>query len=819
MRTASWVRAAPPIALLCAVAFYACSRAAADTPVLDASSATLHLEEHLGAAQVTGSELPADPPQSTEWRFSEAQPGWKPAPSFNPSIANATITATGEVLRVAMSDRTRNLNGIPVGGIYVDVPEWNPNDLGDVIVRVRSDNSITNMQLAYNLRSGQRTTGVAPFAFQRSVQGLPLVRDGTIQTYRFRANVPTSQEQGPIRQLGLWFFSDGNPGSVDVLSVTVSAPGEAYRSERYATRQVTKAGRIRRATYVHAPARLSYRVRVPESGRLDLGLGVLRADVPVTFRVSAQQGRSDPQTLFEEAYSDPEGWAQRSIELDTLAGRTVLLSLEAEAATPGTVALWSAPTLSGARVADKPNVIFYVIDGGGADQMSLYGYNRRTTPNLEALAREGAVFEHVHATASWTRPSTTTFMTSLHNRVLGGISTNFEPLPVEARTMAERFHEAGYGTAVFTTNPNAGSISALERGVDVFRDFDVADAVQSSRQLHGEFWDWREAFPGDPYWVHFQTTDVHWPNLAQAPFVGLFGPPDLKKQRAHWDTLLNRWATQNRARTRANENAWTQQWAESGVDRVQYNDVRRVLYDETMAQQDHELGRFIERLKASGEWDRTLLIIAADHGISAGTGDFVVPLTGAPDSTTKWVMFRSSISRVPLMFVWPGHIPGGQRFQQPVSMIDVLPTVLELAGLPLPDVLQGQSLVPLMLGREGWQPRPVILDEFNKNLRTSELQGQIEMIDGRWGASLQIRAPSDTTPQRRPEFLLFDVWNDPLALKPLNEEHPDLVEKYTDLLRKQLAAHELLATRFTPGAKVELTPEQLQTLRALGYIR
>jgi hypothetical protein len=67
--------------------------------------------------------------------------------------------------------------------------------------------------------------------------------------------------------------------------------------------------------------------------------------------------------------------------------------------------------------------------------------------------------------------------------------------------------------------------------------------------------------------------------------------------------------------------------------------------------------------------------------------------------------------------------------------------------------------------------------------------------------------------------LLFDVWNDPLALKPMNEERPDLVEKYTKLLQEQWEAHKLLATRFTPGEKVELTPEQLETLRALGYIR
>ncbi len=61
--------------------------------------------------------------------------------------------------------------------------------------------------------------------------------------------------------------------------------------------------------------------------------------------------------------------------------------------------------------------------------------------------------------------------------------------------------------------------------------------------------------------------------------------------------------------------------------------------------------------------------------------------------------------------MWQGRIAGGQRFSQQVSMIDVLPTILELTGLPMPEVMQGQSLEHLLLGEEGWEPRPVILDE------------------------------------------------------------------------------------------------------------
>ena len=190
-------------------------------------------------------------------------------------------------------------------------------------------------------------------------------------------------------------------------------------------------------------------------------------------------------------------------------------------------------------------------------------------------------------------------------------------------------------------------------------------------------------------------------------------------------------------------------------------------------------------------------------------------------------MFQSTDSRVPLMFVWPGHIEGGQRFDHPVSMIDVLPTLLDLLGLPPAEIAQGQSLAPLMLGREGWEPRPVILDEFYADLETGELSGWIEVVDGRWGASLEINPdpPEEdegeaAAERRRPvPLLLYDLWNDPMALWSVHEERPDLVEKYTAFLEEQFEAHLALSQYFTPSGEVELTPEQLQTLRTLGYIQ
>jgi arylsulfatase len=236
-----------------------------------------------------------------------------------------------------------------------------------------------------------------------------------------------------------------------------------------------------------------------------------------------------------------------------------------------------------------------------------------------------------------------------------------------------------------------------------------------------------------------------------------------------------------------------------------------------MAHNDYQIGQLVKRLKAEGEWSHTLLIVAADHGHRAAglkQYDPLPPRWGSP-------IFASFISRIPMIFIWPEKIAPGKRFSQSVSMIDMLPTILDIAGLPASEVIQGQSLAPLLLGKEGWEQRPVIFDEFGVDRETGELRGAIEVVDGRWGASLEINPYPKQSPERqRPvPLLLYDLWNDPYCLHSLHEEHPDLVKKYTMFLQARWKEHRELAKRFTRSADVLLTSEQLRTLRSLGYIK
>jgi len=353
-----------------------------------------------------------------------------------------------------------------------------------------------------------------------------------------------------------------------------------------------------------------------------------------------------------------------------------------------------------------------------------------------------------------------------------------------------------------------------------FAYYDRENHKKSSAVLGEAFWNWRETYPGEPYWVHFQTTDVHGPQdlPIPAPFSGLFVSPEELKTWKEWREKLIR---------EGGSGIYSEAWEKTGLDRVAFYTVWQALYDQAMAHNDHQLGRIVQRLKAEGEWDNTLLVVAADHSAMSAGAD--IGLATQESLPPRWnsPMFRPSISRIPLLIVWPGHIRGGQRFGQPVSMIDVLPTILDLVDLPIPDAIMGQSLAPLLLGTKGWEPRPVIFDEFWIDRDSSELRGTLEVVDGRWGASLEInpKPPKDdeeeeTVKWRRPvPLLLYDLWNDYYCLNSIHEKRPDLVKKYTAFLEDRWKTHQALAKAFSRLNRVPLNAKQLETLRSLGYIR
>jgi hypothetical protein len=784
-----------------------CAPGDAGSPVLQADM-PLHLEEHLDAAIIVGSEVRKSILQSIEWDFAERQPGWTSGPTESWPTLDTKVAQVDGALRVTLTEENRREGDESVRGyIYVDLPELRREEWSHLLVRARTDAPVEDMRIWFNL--GERTApGGWPSPFLYMGRNTPVVSDGVVQSYRFPAEPVWGEWKDPWKQLVLTFSAD-ETASIDILSIMLVSKATVYGDARVGVREVKLGNGYRRALYTHAPGRLGYRLRVPEAGRLDFGLGVLGSDTPVTFEVEAVTEAGDSLALFDEAYGDNESWRHRSVDLSEFSGQRVMLSLVTDSETPGDIAFWGAPTVSGARTAGRPNVIFYVIDGAGADWMSVYGYNRRTTPFLERLAGEAVVFENAYSNATSTPLSAPSYMTSLLYSAIDRYRSYFDQIPSGVTTMAEHFGRVGYQTGVFVSNPFAATAKGLERGVDLVRVLDPDVPAVSSEHLQRAFWEWREAYPGAPFWAHFQTTDVHEPFRPKAPYSGLFITPELRARYIEWDEAVQWWDTTS--------------YAAAGITVEQHALAQQALYDEGMAHQDHYLERFVERLKAEGRWGNTILVIASDHGYPAGSHRI---MPGHPNDAP---FIHPFATRVPLLFVWPGHIEGGRRIRTPVSMIDVLPTLLDFTGLPQPQMKQGRSLASLLLGQvteEEWEPRPVIVDV----LVTDGVSGELV-----WGAALCVRpddpeaevrgagtgdALTECTETVRERILIYDLLDDPLLQSPINEERPDLVEKYTELLEVQVEANAALRELIAGGGQtVELRPEQLEQLRTLGYIQ
>jgi arylsulfatase A-like enzyme len=797
------------LCVLPCLSLVSCSGESADSLPLQSAS-PLKLQEHLDAATVTGSQLPRDLPQPVEWHFDQPQPEWTPFanPGTHPFLPMqaAEVSREADALRLSVDERSRTLNGRQlIGTLLTAVPDWDAADWPVVVVRARTSDPGQTMFLL-----GEFGPQLGPLA------QAPLHGDGQVQTYRLE--LPQSAGQiPPLERIGLALSSQA-PGSVDILSVSARPAEVEYGQASTGVRSVAKGDEIREAIYVHAPARLSFPVRLAGEANLAFAVGSVRAGDTLRFRVALEIPGQEPRVLLEQTATDRDRWLELSAAIEDAAPVSASLILETDANRPGAVGLWGAPIVSERRDASAPDIIFYVIDGAGADWMSLYGYNRRTTPFLERLAEEAVVFENAYSNATSTPVSTPSYMTSLLYSALDRYRSYFDKIPDGVTTMAEHFERAGHQTGVFVSNPFASTAKGLERSVDFVRVMEPPVPAVSSEHLHRAFWDWRKRYPGAPYWAHFQTTDVHEPFRPMAPFSGLFITPELRASYIEWDQAV-RWSD-------------TASYAAAGITVEQHALAQQALYDEGMAHQDHHLKRFVRRLKAEGRWENTILVIGSDHGYPAGSHRI---MPGHPNDAPYIHPFAT---RVPLLFVWPGHIEGGRRIQTPVSMVDVLPTLLELAGLPQPEAKQGRSLAPLLLGKVAeaeWEPYPVFVDVLVTDSRSGELVGNIEVIDGRWGAALCVRPNdpgeevsvaavgdglTDCTASERDRLLVYDLWDDPLLERPLNEQRPDLVRKYTELLEKQVEINATLRQLIEGGGQsVELLPEQLEQLRTLGYIQ
>jgi arylsulfatase A-like enzyme len=546
---------------------------------------------------------------------------------------------------------------------------------------------------------------------------------------------------------------------------------------------------------------------LPPRPVLEMALGTVD-DAPVRFRASVEE-----RTLIEQTVSTPYRWEERLFDLSEYSGRSVTLSLSLESIQEGAIGVWGNPVVRhksfGAATNAPRGVILVWADTLRQDHLDAYGYGRETMPAVRTLATEGVRFLNNHSQATWTKVASPSLLTSLYPST-HGVKDFSDFLPASATTLAELYREAGYATVSFASNLFTGQFTNLHQGFEELHEdgsLPEAGSSKTSRAYVDRLLRFLERHRDVPFFAFVHLYDPHDPFEPRPPYDRLWADPS--KKEAHEKDREKVRAVIIDPLAKAFGMPSREELVKADVDPEKYVAFDRDWYDGSIRGMDAEIGRILERLRELGLDTDTLIVFTSDHG-----EEFL-----EHGRTFHGQSVYGELTRVPLVFRWPAGIPPGSTVDEVTETIDVMPTLLALCGIPIPDGLQGESLVPLLKGDgSGFRSRPAI----------SEKAATKEATGAPWPRDIESYSIVDsglklihhrTRPEGMPEHELFDAVNDPLDRKDLARERPDDVKRLREILDGWYKMAN--AARLAPDAESldGLSQQQLERLRSLGYIR
>lgn len=486
----------------------------------------------------------------------------------------------------------------------------------------------------------------------------------------------------------------------------VPAPGVGRGEARF----VALDGRGLPAWLARPGLTLLRRVMVPPGAHLRLQAAPwLPAGASVRIRVLARgtQGARVQRVLVDQKLRPSEEtplrqWSRLVADLAPLAGETVDLLFETGPAPPGSLVLWGNPRIVGPARERRPNVLLISLDTVRADHLSLYDYRRPTTPNLEKWAKRWAtVFETTVASAPWTLPSHVSMLSGL-DAVRHGVNRH-GPIPSEITLLPQRFRDAGYLTYATTAGVLLTPEMGFARGFD---ELDVRGRMESLPDWDADLatgvddaLEWLGRHRGQRFFLFFHTFEAHTPYQAREPYFSRFGgvPGALNAGEPVW---LEENGVEDRVRPRYSlflppTHAAGVEYPKRVLERRD-RALAQALYDSGLAYIDEQLGRLFEYLESEDLLENTIVVITSDHGEAL----FEHGLVGHASLYDHDLL-------VPLVIAAPIDEGRGRRVAGQVRLVDIAPTLLQLAGLPSLGAIDGRSLIRLLYGlasppRDAW---------------------------------------------------------------------------------------------------------------------
>lgn len=412
------------------------------------------------------------------------------------------------------------------------------------------------------------------------------------------------------------------------------------------------------------------------------------------------------------------------------------------------------------------NLLLVSIDTLRADHLGCHGYERPTSPNIDAFCAQSAVFENTVAHAPSTLLSHTSLFSSRIPQHHGTSHIRNIPVPETVPTLATVLGEAGFATASFNSGGQLAAEFGLGRGFEVYESGEHAFAWIVEKGL-----DWLDRRPEKPFFLFLHSYEVHLPYTPAPEFLEPF---DQGYEGELPDSISIELVKQiNRGKVVIDE---------ADLDHI------RATYDGGIRSMDAAFGTLIEGLRQRGLLDDTLVVLTSDHGEEFDEHGKV-----AWHSHTLY----EELLRVPFVLRLPAVTDReAVRVAPRVRSIDIAPTALDALGIPAPEGFQGRSLLPWILGSEDAEALPsaesvAYWDTAGETVHEALTVRNFKYHDGE----------------------LFDLRRDPGEQTDLAQQHPELVRRLELRLRRLVESEEAIE-----GQAIELDPETLEQLRALGYI-
>ncbi len=448
-----------------------------------------------------------------------------------------------------------------------------------------------------------------------------------------------------------------------------------------------------------------------------------------------------------------------------------------------------------AKNLSRPNIVLITLDALRPDHLSCYGYERKTSPNIDRLAEEGILFTQAIAQSSHTYCSIPSIIFS---RYLPFYEINFNVdseiryrVKKNVTSLIEILRDSGYTVGLFLRK--SGNLFSIYLGVSAYAN-EIVIALNNRCKDSESLTHWALKFiersKNTPFFIWIFYYPPHAPYIPPPYLQDLFiGDSIYKKQIKEYDMLSISSEMYHSFGREIPMEAYLEPHKEYAYYIAQYDGYIRYI--------DELIGRIINELKKLNLYKDTLIIINSDHGELMGEhGRYFC----------HGELLYEPLIKVPLIMRYKSF-PQGEKISTQIELIDLVPTILDILDISIPETFQGESFLDVILGKRNKHKKYAfsILEDYRISLRTSKYKLIKNIRSTPFEEKLNLKPP---------KYELYNIQNDSLEINNVSQKYPEIVKEFEKVLKEFMEK-----ITFEEETRKEDTVRELERLKSLGYVQ